>query len=502
MKLLRRPWSAAEERLTDFGPEDCLLIAVDPSAHDKQVLPRLLDWRAHGQPHELRLLPYPKSGHTQGPPPVIGLPARPKAGLEPRTEEEHRALAALERMTTMMARVQDVEASLDDPARLWSRLAAAWRRAEDESVPRMAEIVRQANSVQPRLRRLEGHLRRVLRRHRELMALDRVQEMDRASMLWLARQPGSSVAERAGAEQRILSTARREHYDTLENRVLHSYTILAANVAREWLREHDRARAHERYRLVDRYRRYCRRLARSLAEQGISRAEPGVTPNYVLTEDPDYREVRRAWERLLRIERTIDDLWAWQAESWTDFCTLAIILGLENSPNARLLIQYPIVWKQEASRGRWFEHHNPIAVFFLENSQKIVEIHARPHALPATQAQLGAVVWLKVVETQASPSPLWIPIWTPHSFSRLRLEQDATEAITALAQAQASMGTQTLGQGLLITQAHGQSEAIVIERASTQIHAVALDAAGKGLGEGFRAIAVFLQAAVVAGQER
>lgn len=485
--------------MTAFGPDDCLLIAVDPSTQDKRVLPRLLDWEENGRDCELRLLPYPKSGHTQGPPLIQGLPARPKPGLEPRTDEERIALAAMQRMTTMMARVQEVEPSLDDPARLWSRLAAAWRRAEDESDPRMAEIVRQAKAVQTRLRRLEGHLRRVLRRHRELIQLDRVQEMDRASMLWLARQPGGSVAERAGAEQRILSTTRREHYDTLENRVLHSYTILAANVAREWLREHDRARAHERYKLVDRYRRYCRRLARSLAEQGISRAEPGVTPNYVLTEDPDYREVRRAWERLLRIERTTDDLWAWQAESWTDFCTLAVILGLDRHTEARLLAQYPIVWKPEASRGRWFDHENPLAVFVFESSQRIVEIHSRPKGLPSPQARLSALLWLWITDIKTSSAGLWLPIWTPHTFTRLNLEQDATEASCALVQAKALTDDQAIGNGLLLTQAHGDLESISINNGAIRLHAVAFDAAGKGLGEGLDAICDFLTANIVTG---
>ncbi|MEA3642244.1 MAG: hypothetical protein VBE63_20220 [Lamprobacter sp.] len=477
------------------------MIAVDPTGHKKPVFPRLLDWKQNGQDRELRLLPYPKSGHTQGPPPAIGLPARPKPGLEPRTDEERVALAALQRMTTMMARVQEVEPSLDDPAHFWSRLAAAWRRAEDESDPRMAEIVRQAKTVQTRLRRLEGHLRRVLRRHRELIQLDRVQEMDRASMLWLARQPGGSVAERAGAEQRILSTTRREHFDTLENRVLHSYAILAANVAREWLREHDRARAHERYKLVDRYRRYCRRLARSLAEQGITRAEPGITPNYVLTEDPDYREVRRAWERLLRIERTTDDLWAWQAESWTDFCTLAVILGLERHTEARLLAQYPIVWKPEANRGRWFDHANPLAVFVIESSQRIVEIHSRPKALPTPQARLGAFLWLWIMDIKTSSAGLWLPIWTPHTFTRLNLEQDATEASRALLQTRTSTDHPAIGNALLLTQAHGDPETIVIEKGTIRLHAVALDASGNGLVEGLDAIFDFLTANVVTGQE-
>ncbi|MFD1807551.1 hypothetical protein ACFSHQ_03525 [Gemmobacter lanyuensis] len=65
-----------------------------------------------------------------------------------------------------------------------------------------------------------------------------MQEMDRASMRWLSRQPGRTTAERAGSEQRIMAVVRHQNYDTLENRVAHSYLLLAVEVGREWLREH------------------------------------------------------------------------------------------------------------------------------------------------------------------------------------------------------------------------------------------------------------------------
>jgi hypothetical protein len=48
----------------------------------------------------------------------------------------------------------------------------------------------------------------------------RVQEIDRRAMLWFARQPGETLADRAGDDQRVLAVAREENFDTLENRVL------------------------------------------------------------------------------------------------------------------------------------------------------------------------------------------------------------------------------------------------------------------------------------------
>ena len=186
------------------------------------------------------------------------------------------------RNRAVLARIQEFEEALDDPSDTWGRLRAAWKRAEDEADPRMAEIVRQAKNLQPVLRDLVARIRRVLRRHRELTPLDRVQEMDRASMIWLSRQPGRNVAERAGSAQRILATVRKENFDTLENRVLHAYCCLARDTAREWMREHPRASESRRYREVDAFRKTCANMALLLTDLDVAVAHAGITPNYVL----------------------------------------------------------------------------------------------------------------------------------------------------------------------------------------------------------------------------
>ena len=219
------------------------------------------------QEHALCLHPYPKRGSATSPQ-REGFSARPRTDHEPRDATEKAALETMRRMNEVLARIQELEEALDDPAEVWPRLRAAWRRAEDERDPRMAEIVRQARELAPVLRDLEMRIRRVLRRQRELTPLDRVQEMDRASMVWLGRQPGRNLAERAGAAQRVLATVRHENFDTLENRVLHAYLRLAANVAREWMREHPQAQASARYRAVDAFRKTCQRMFRWLVELG------------------------------------------------------------------------------------------------------------------------------------------------------------------------------------------------------------------------------------------
>ncbi|MGO7036158.1 DUF2357 domain-containing protein, partial [Rhizobium ruizarguesonis] len=276
---------------------------------------------------ELILHPYPKGGYALNPL-RQGFPVRPRTAKEHETPEEVRARELLRRMNEVLARVQELGEALEDPIDVWSRLRLAWERAENEEDPRMAEIVRQAEDVLPTLKALEPRIRRVLRRTRELVPLDRVQEMDRASMRWLVRQPGRNIAERAGASQRILATVRRENFDTPENRVLHAYVRLASDVAREWMQEHPRAKASKRYTEVDAFGRFCKTFARMLAELEVRVADTGIVPNYVLMQDSGYRAIHEAWRRLLEEDKVLDDLWAWQAETWTDFAVLAMVLAI------------------------------------------------------------------------------------------------------------------------------------------------------------------------------
>ena len=231
MARLARPWSA---RTSDadavFGPADCLLSGGGAGLREERVL--LMPGTIRGEDRSLWLHPYPRKAQDTAPE-RHGFPVRPKIGTEPLPGEDTLPFDTLRRMNEVMARLQELEEALDDPANVWPRLRAAWARAVNEEDPRMAEIVRQARDLAPIVRDVEKRIRRVLRRHRELTPLDRVQEMDRASMVWLSRQPGRQIAERAGASQRILATVRHENFDTLENRVLRAWLQLAHAVARE-----------------------------------------------------------------------------------------------------------------------------------------------------------------------------------------------------------------------------------------------------------------------------
>lgn len=493
MRRLSRPWSARsipEER--PFGADDCLIGIYE--RHSKDI-PRhvvLMRGAVRGQERSLALFPYPKRGKDVRPD-RAGFPVRPRRGQEPNDESEIRGADALRRMNEILARIQELEEALEEPGEVWSRLRAAWKRAESEEDPRMAEIVRQAREIRPTLKDLQMRIRRVLRRHRELTPLDRVREMDRASMVWLSRQPGSTVAERAGPEQRILATVRKENFDTLENRVLHAYARLAADAAREWMREHPRARESARYALVGSFRKTCRSLTAFLAELDISVAPAGVTPNYVLMQDAAYRRVHDGWVRLLMRKRALDDLWAWQAETWTDFAVLAVTLAIDELDEAELIAQSPIDWRAEAVTGRWFDQDRPIAVFWLRETGRIVEIHARPEHPGELLTAAQAHVALRITDPDRNKVPQRVPIWTPHAMNRVDLAEAAGEAAGLVDQLQMLATSEVLRHGLILTPAHGDPETLSAAGQRGRVTGIALGASGTALARGLEAVRAFVR---------
>ena len=491
MILLRRPWSlkSVDAQELPLGPSDCLLgdARADDGVRSRHA--PLLNWNNR----ELRLFPYPKSGAAEYPVKVDGLPARPRIGLEPKTQAEEISVAASERMHRVLARIEELEAALDDPENLWPRLQKAWDLAEDESDPRMAEIVRQSIRVKPYLLELDKKIRRVLRRSRELMPLDRVQEMDRASMLWMVRQPGTTIAERAGSDQRMLAIARHENFDTLENRVLHSYLRLASHFARQWMREHRRANNSKRYREVETYSRLCQRLSRELFQLGVSVAEPDVTANYVLLESRAYRTVNEAWVRLLRQDKAEDDLWAWQVQSWTDFCVLAVTLALHGLKESKLIAQAPLIWLDEAHQGRRFFHDRPLAVFWLQESALIVEVQARPEAVTSIQFATKAHVWLRITDLKSDEVERRVPVWTPNPFNRMLPRDEARNAASLIEKLRRKATHEVMREGLILMQAHGEFEKSEESVGASRVCAIALDARGDTLKNGKAALADFVR---------
>lgn len=342
------------------------------------------------------------------------LPERPPTKRTPQNEDENAGHELFLRARSVWDRLRDVDSALGDPANLWQELRRRWTSDEDGE-PQMDVIVRHAIKHWRTIDELDRAPRKILRRTHRQTPLSRVQELDRRSMTWLVRQPGKSLAERAGSRQTILAVAREENFNTLENRVLRAYGELGAFVASDYLARNNSKRKSRRVAIVDAYRRRCRRLARDLAEKGVALAQAGVSPNYVLQQNPRYNTIWDAWGELVKRERENDELWRWQGRSWEEFCALAVMVALGGIEGAKLVASAPLTFRDEQNRGQWVDHDNPLGAFYLQAQSLVVEVSFRAIRPGIERADFAAPIWIKFGKTGAidgflSSIPVW-PIW-------------------------------------------------------------------------------------------
>lgn len=449
---------------------------------------------------QLSLLPFPvrrrpgvQVGHGGAGQSLIlwpDAPERPPEGHDPVTEEERRAQNLMLRVEAVWDRIEDVGDALADPVTLWQTLSARWL-GQGPQEPRMDVIVRHAKELAKALDRIEAAPRRILRRVHRLVPVARVQEIDRRAMLWLARQPGEGLAERAGEDQRLLAVAREENFDTLENRVLRAYCELASRHARDYLDRNRTRRKTRRARLVETFGKRCRRIARDLAARGVRKAEPSVTPNFVLQQNTTYHQIWTAWDELLDHKRVLDELWRWQARSWEEFCALALVVALMELKGAEVVTAAPLWFREEHRRGRWLEADTPLAVVHLPSHSLIVELQtaSREDRL----GNLGAPFWLRIGrldEAQATLHrvPVW-PLWAPNGGL---VAGEAAELAGVL-----SAAGRDVGAGLAIRPAEMTDSADfdLTGRAMT----LALGTEGAALSEALLTIANFVEAVLKTG---
>lgn len=281
----------------------------------------------------------------------------------------------------VLARIREAE-SEHDPAEYWGasmtgwdRLQAAWltKKVRGEEAP-LDLIVEHAERLPRRIDETASYPRRVLKRTRELMAIDRIQELDNACIEWLIRQPGRSVAEKAGPRQRLFGVTREENLDTLENRVLKDLLRLSANEARAYSQANKRYGNSERVKLVNRYRSLCRRHYRDLDDAGILRPTHPINPNYVLQHDSRYRIIWNAYREILSGEQRKDDLWRWQRRLWADFTRLALVVAIDQLPSKKRIAMSPLHINSGQANGRWSDTYPLLAVFMLNRYNRFLII--------------------------------------------------------------------------------------------------------------------------------
>jgi len=215
----------------------------------------------------------------------------------------------------------------------WSNLLESLRRiATKDREPRMALIVRIAERMHNHLPRVVHAARRILVRERNMIPAPRVAETDTACLRWYVRQPGTTSAQKAAANNhRLLAVTRRESLDTLENMVLKDFVGRCRTECRRYLNfdcNEQQRNQSERGRSVNAFGHMCDTLKALPQLQNISRPPVAIRPNYVLQNDYRYKHIWKLYLKLLRRAEAEDRLWDWQARTWADIARMLANVAL------------------------------------------------------------------------------------------------------------------------------------------------------------------------------
>ena len=238
----------------------------------------------------------------------------------------------------------------------WKTAVGAWSQPVNVNAePPLDIIVRHAQTLHTTVENLGGHPRRILRRIRERLPINRVQEMDPACLEWYSRQPGRDFIEKAGSRQTLLGVTRHKNFDTHENRVFLEYLKLASGAAASYQALHKGMTKSEQLGLVARFGRLSKSLERDLRELGVSNLPPPAAPNYVLQHDRRYRKIWDGYLALLRRKQEEDDIWRWQTRLWSEFVRLSVLIALRMVPGAEVLAETQLQIRNDQERGRWVD---------------------------------------------------------------------------------------------------------------------------------------------------
>lgn len=228
-----------------------------------------------------------------------------------------------------------------------------WTTDRDSHEPPLHLIVEIAKRCAPLVQDLCARPRRVLRRDRQMITLNRAQDVDDASLRWLIRQPGRTTAQRAGPQQRILAVIRQESCDTHENRVVRDFLRLCKRSCRRYLHQYRNFQDSTRLRDVRAYLRTIEALLASPAMAPVSNLVGTPTRNYVLQFEPRYAAAWNWYDRLRRQENVRDDLSHWRSRVWVEYCELALAHACEEMVKDAPAGSFwgPAVLLREAAQG-------------------------------------------------------------------------------------------------------------------------------------------------------
>ncbi len=138
-------------------------------------------------------------------------------------------------------------------------------------------IVRISEELSALLPKLSNTLRKILFTKRQMLPVNRVNELDAACMRWIVRQPGESLYEKASSNNfKLMGLSRNEQYDLLENRVLKDFLYRCRSRASDYIEFFSKNGTKDfsdsdRIKKVNRYKNICSDLLSHTIFNGITR---------------------------------------------------------------------------------------------------------------------------------------------------------------------------------------------------------------------------------------
>jgi hypothetical protein len=197
----------------------------------------------------------------------------------------------------------------------------------------------------------------VLQRYRAATPIGRIVEMDAACIRDFARRPGVTAAEKGGTRQELLSVLRRDHRDTLENRVTCWVMDALAELSAEYRVANAAFGRGGRVRAVRAFgaRNEAWRRSEMLRDVG-SLPRPPDGPNYPLQFDARYRVVWKTYLRIRREKWVMDDAWSWQRVLWGETGRQLVACCLHEFADifSPVALSTPF-YRRESRQGCWTE---------------------------------------------------------------------------------------------------------------------------------------------------
>jgi len=198
----------------------------------------------------------------------------------------------------------------------------AFRKVEQlrkQLEPPIQPVVDIAKNAWPTLQNLLKSPRRVLKRERELVGLERLSEIDEGCIRWMVRQSGRTLAERAGSRQKLLGVVRKDDFDTIENRVVNDLALKIDRQSRDYSNRYKSFNDSDRYVMVKSFGKVVssERKASSLNKASSLQVVP--KPNFVLQFDPLYSKAWHWYLKLIRQEEQLQLAGKWRSRLWRDF---------------------------------------------------------------------------------------------------------------------------------------------------------------------------------------